>query len=198
MHRIRSLLQPLALAGAAVLGTVVFYPGWAVPADRGISMNSMSRGATSVSGPQVASQPRIVASELRIAGRQHITLYVLPSGSGLGFMGPDGAHHDTVVPSSFVLRKGVPVTFTVINLDDMSHSITAPGLGINIIVKPGVDRRNRGVSASVTAYTFTPAKLGEFRWFCVIPCDMPHHWAMSASSDGPDRDGYMAGIFRVL
>jgi heme/copper-type cytochrome/quinol oxidase subunit 2 len=125
-------------------------------------------------------------------------VYVLPGGSGFGFTGPDKAHHDTVVPSSFVLRKGVPVIITVVNLDNMRHSITAPGLGVNIIVKPGGDRRNGAVAPGSITYTFIPAKAGQFRWFCVFPCDMPQHWAMSASYDGPGRDGFMAGIIRVL
>lgn len=161
-------------------------------------MSAMSQGAMSMGGRRANTPPVVDASVLGIAGTQRITVYVLPGGTGLGFTGPDKAHHDTVVPSSFVLRKGVPVTVTVVNLDDMPHSITAPGLGVNIIIKPGDDRRNGAVAARTTTYTFTPAKAGEFRWFCVFPCDMPQHWAMSPSYDGPDRDGFMAGIIRVL
>ncbi|MGH8295959.1 MAG: hypothetical protein ACRETZ_10775 [Steroidobacteraceae bacterium] len=142
--------------------------------------------------------PAGAAAALGIAGAQHITAYVLPGERGLGFTGPDGVHHDTMVPSSFVLRKGIPVTFTVVNLDDMRHSITAPGLGVNIVIKPGIDRRSGGITPSTTTYTFTPIKTGEFRWHCVFPCDMPSHWAMTASYDGPDRDGFMAGTIRVL
>ena len=137
------------------------------------------------------SQP--VLSALGIKRETHFTVYVLPGSNGVGFTGPDKAHHDTMVPSSFVLRKGTRVTFTVVNLDDMKHSITAPGLGVNIIIKAGVERKNGTIAPSTTTYTFIPAKAGEFRWYCVFPCDMPQHWAMSASYDGPDRDGFMAG-----
>lgn len=191
----RPLSSVLALI-IVFLGAAHFRPAWAVTQDQGMPMVGMSHPAVPISGPKVGSQPTIDRSAL--IGARHFTVYVLPGGSGLGFTGPDRAHHDTMVPSSFVLRKGVPVTFTVINLDDMSHSITAPGLGINIVVKPGTDRKSGTVAPSTTTYTFIPAKAGEFRWFCVLPCDMPTHWAMTASYDGQDRDGFMAGTIRVL
>jgi heme/copper-type cytochrome/quinol oxidase subunit 2 len=198
MLRIRSLSLVRTLTGAVFLAAVGFHPAWAASQDQGMSMPGMSQGAMSMGGRKVGSQPPVDLSALGINRAQHITVYVLPGGNGLGFTGPDTAHHDTMVPSSFVLRKGVPVTFTVINLDDMKHSITAPGLGVNMTIKPGVDRKNGDVAPSTTTFTFIPAKAGEFRWFCVFPCDMPQHWAMTASYDGPDRDGFMAGIIRVL
>jgi heme/copper-type cytochrome/quinol oxidase subunit 2 len=149
-------------------------------------------------GKKAGSQATVNVSALGIEAETHITVYVLPGTNGLGFTGPDNAHHDTMVPSSFVLRKGARVSVTVVNLDDMKHSITAPGLGVSIMIKAGVDRKNGSIAPSTTRYTFTPAKAGEFRWYCVFPCDMPQHWAMSASYDGPGRDGFMAGIIRVL
>lgn len=198
MLRSRSLRLVLMLAGVAFLAGAAFHPACAASQDRGMSMTAMSHGSMSMGGRKEGGQPAVDISSLGITGTQRITVYVLPGGSGLGFTGPDKAHHDTVVPSSFVLRKGVPVIITVINLDDMRHSITAPALGVNILVKPGSERRNGAVAPSTTTYRFTPAKAGQFRWFCVFPCDMPQHWAMSASYDGPDRDGFMAGIIRVL
>lgn len=197
MLHMRSLSLILALAGAASLAAAGCHPARAAAQEEGMSMPGMSHGAMSMGGRKVATQ-RVVEAALGITGAQHITVYVLPGENALGFTGPDKARHDTMVPSSFVLRKGVSVTFTVINLDDMSHSITAPGLGVNITIKPGVDRRNGAVAPGITTYTFVPRKAGEFRWYCVVPCDMPRHWAMSASYDGPDRDGFMAGIIRVL
>ena len=196
--RCSRLLSPVLALVIVFLGPADLPPAWAVSRDEGMPMVGMSHAAVPMSGPKAGSQPTIDRSALGIVGARHFTVYVLPGGGGLGFTGPDRAHHDTMVPSSFVLRKGLPVTFTVINLDDMSHSITAPALGINIIVKPGIDRKNGGVSPSTTTYTFIPAKAGEFRWFCVLPCDMPTHWAMTASYDGQDRDGFMAGTIRVL
>jgi heme/copper-type cytochrome/quinol oxidase subunit 2 len=189
--RLQSML--LALAGAAVLGATSVHLAQAAPQDQMSSMPGMDMG-----GKKPGSQSAADMSALGIKGETHITVYVLPGSSGVGFTGPDKAHHDTMVPSSFVLRKGTRVTFTVVNLDDMEHSISAPGLGVNMIIKAGVDGRNGGIAPSTTTYTFIPAKAGEFRWYCVFPCDMPQHWAMSASYDGPDRDGFMAGIIRVL
>ena len=193
MPRTRSLSRLLALASAAVLSAACLHLVRAAPQDQGMSMRGMDMG-----GRKIGSQQAADVAALGIKGETHITVYVLPGSNGLGFTGPDQAHHDTMVPSSFVLRKGVRVTFTVINLDDMKHSITAPGLGINIVIKAGVDRKNGAIAPSTTTYSFVPAKAGEFRWYCIFPCDMPRHWAMSASYDGPDRDGFMAGIIRVL
>jgi len=161
-------------------------------------MGGMSQGAMSMGGQAAGRRQPLEAAAAAVPGARHVTVYVLPGGNGLGFSGPDRRHHDTIVPSSFVLRKGIPVTLTVINLDDMRHSITAPDLGINVVIGAGVDRRDGTVAPRTTTYTFTPAKAGEFRWFCVFPCDMPTHWAMSASYDGAARDGFMAGVIRVL
>jgi heme/copper-type cytochrome/quinol oxidase subunit 2 len=193
MPRTRSPSPLLALAIAAIFAAAGLQLAWAAPQDGAMSMPGMSQGAMPMGGKKVGSQPAV-----DVSGQTHITVYVLPGSNGLGFTGPDNAHHDTMVPSSFVLRKGARVAVTVVNLDDMKHSITAPGLGVNIIIKAGVDRKNGTIVPSTTTYTFIPAKAGEFRWYCVFPCDMPQHWAMSASYDGPDRDGFMAGIIRVL
>lgn len=198
MLHARSLSLILALAGAALLGAAGASAARAAAPDQAMSMSGMPHGAMFTGGRKVGSQAAVDFSALGIRGRQHITVYVLPGSDGLGFIGPDKAHHDTVVPSSFVLRKGVPVTFTVINLDDMRHSISAPGLGVNIIIRPAVERRDGTIAPIATTYTFVPHRVGEFRWHCLFPCDMPQHWAMSAGYDGPDRDGFMAGIIRVL
>jgi heme/copper-type cytochrome/quinol oxidase subunit 2 len=196
MLRTPSLCLVCVLAGAVCVGAAGVHAAWAAPQDQGMSMSDMSH--MSMGSRKMGSQPAVDRSALGITGAQHITVYVLPGSNGLGFTGPDRAHHDTMVPSSFVLRKGVPVTLTVINLDEMKHSITAPGLGVNMVVKPGVEGKNGTIAPSTTTYTFIPGKAGEFRWYCIFPCDMPNHWAMSASYDGPDRDGFMAGIIRVL
>lgn len=182
----------IALAGVTVPGAMGLHLASAAARDQVMSMPGMDMG-----GKKVGTQPGD-ASALGIRGETRITVYVLPGSNGLGFTGPDKAHHDTMVPSSFVLRKGTRVTLTVVNIDDMKHSITAPGLGVDITIKAGVERKDGTIGPSTTTYTFVPAKAGEFRWYCVFPCDMPQHWAMSAGYDGPDRDGFMAGIIRVL
>jgi heme/copper-type cytochrome/quinol oxidase subunit 2 len=189
MPRVRPL--PPLLALAAFFAAAAFHPAQAAPLEQG--MPGMSMPGMDVGGKKVGSQPAVGVSK-----PTQITIYVLPGSDGLGFTGPDKVQHDTMVPSSFVLRKGARVAVTVVNLDDMKHSITAPGLGVNIMIKAGMDRKNGTIAPSTTTYTFTPAKAGEFRWYCLFPCDMPQHWAMTASYDGPDRDGFMAGIIRVL
>ena len=198
MFRIRSCFRAFAPALVVGVGIATFSSSQAAAPGQSMPTTTLSRPSRPMGGRESAGRQTIAASALAIAGAQRITVYVLPGSGGLGFTGPDGAHHDTIVPSGFVLRKGVPVTFTVINLDDMSHSITAPRLGVNIVIKPGTDQKDGSVAPVTTTYTFTPAKAGEFRWFCVFPCDMPSHWAMSAGHDGPDRDGFMAGIIRVF
>ncbi len=140
-----------------------------------------------------------VASAFGGVTSQNYTVYVLPG--GMGFMGPDNRHHDTIAPSNFVLKVGVPVTFTVINFDDGGHSITSTGLGLNIMINPGIDEADGSIKPVVTTYTFTPTKKGEFHWNCMVMCDggPTDHWAMSTAADGqPGRDGFMGGWFQVL
>lgn len=142
-----------------------------------------------------------------------ITVYMLPGDMGL--VGPDKQHHDTFAPSTFVVHKGQPVTLRVINYDDAMHSITATDLGVAMMIKAGIHvnkgdndaaesdnelKPEDGVKPSVTTYTFTPTKVGEFRWHCIVPCDggPTKHWSMSQGFDGQDQDAYMAGYFVVM
>ena len=126
------------------------------------------------------------------------TLYVLAdeqASSG------DGQHHDSFVPSSFVVKAGEPVRLVIINRDDMMHTFTDPALGLDVIVKAGThESGSDAVTPSTTVATFTPKKAGQFRWNCNIPCDKGdgHGWAMSGGKDGRDRDGFMAGYVVVL
>jgi len=122
-----------------------------------------------------------------------ITMTVLTDETG-GLVGSDGKAHDTMIPSNLVLHKGVPVTIRVVNYDDMIHTITAPGLRLNLIVKPA-KKVNGKIVPTTSTVTFTPSKAGNFRWHCMGPCDP---WTMKASFDGKDRDGFMAGHFVVM
>ena len=127
------------------------------------------------------------------------TLYVLADEQGL--TGPDGKHHDSFVPSSFVVKAGEPVKLIVINYDDMMHTFTDPALGLNVMVRAGTHQSgSEAVTPSTTTATFTPMKTGQFRWNCNIPCDKGdgHGWAMTNGKDGRDRDGYMAGYVVVM
>lgn len=124
---------------------------------------------------------------------QNITAYVFPDSSGI-IKGPDGQGHDAIVPSSFVVTAGTPVHLQVTNYDDMSHSITSPGLNLNLIIKPGLDTSSGGVTPVTTDFTFTPTTKGTFRWNCALKCDP---WSMSNGYSGPGQEGFMAGFIVV-
>ena len=130
---------------------------------------------------------------------QHLTLYVMADDMGL--VGPDKLHHDSFIPSSFVLKAGEPVQLTIVNYDDAPHSITAPDLGLNIMVKPATHEASSDqVMPVTTSFTFTPTKKGQFRWHCIFPCDKGsgQGWAMKSAFDGQDSDGFMAGYIEVI
>ena len=140
-----------------------------------------------------ANAATATAPAASVAAPVSLTFTVLTDETG-GLIGSDGKAHDTMIPANAVLQKGVPVTLSVVNHDDMVHTITAPGLGLNVIVKPA-KKVNGQIVPTTTTVTFTPTKAGQFRWHCNGPCDP---WTMKASFDGPDRDGFMAGYFVVL
>ncbi|WP_127903038.1 cupredoxin domain-containing protein [Solirhodobacter olei] len=127
------------------------------------------------------------------------TIYVLADDMGL--LGPDKQHHDSFLPSSFVLKAGQQVKLVFVNYDDMPHSFTAPGLHVNVIVKAATHKAGSdAVVPTETTYTFTPSKAGQFRWHCNFPCDKGDGagWAMKASATGQDAVGYMAGYVVVM
>lgn len=135
----------------------------------------------------------LFGAQSRAAQPQVVTFRVLIDQQGL--LGSDGRHHDAIIPANIVVKAGMPVTFRFINYDDTQHTMTAPKLGINFVIHPGQDTKAGPVIPAVSSYTFTPAKSGQFRWYCLGPCNP---WSMAASFDGPDRDGYMAGYIVVM
>ena len=119
-------------------------------------------------------------------------------GSKLGIKGPDGLPHDILIPSSFVIKSGVPVTLSVVNYDEGPHTITAPDLGLNLLMKGGKEQPDKSVVPVTTTFHFTATKKGVFRWFCALPCDAKHGaWDMKAGYSGPDKEGFMAGFIVV-
>lgn len=132
-----------------------------------------------------------------------VTMYAFPNHLPSGAPskpGPDGNTHDMLVPSDMVVQPGQQVTVKVINYDDMPHSITAPELGLNVIVKGGTAAKEGDpVTPTTTTFTFTaPTKSGLYRWFCALPCDdEAGGWDMAKSFDGQDQDGFMAGYIIV-
>ncbi len=109
-------------------------------------------------------------------------------------LGPDGAKHDVFTAmGNTSVKVGVPVTITITNKDDVMHSMTSPDLGLNIIIPAATDKGDGTVS-----YTFTPSKVGSFRWFCALPCDTDNAgWDMTSDGKGNGQGNFMAGFITV-
>lgn len=85
----------------------------------------------------------------------------------------DGKLHDAFSVTDFVVHAGQPVKLVINNTDDVPHSITSPGAGVNILARPGQH-----------TYTLLVSKSGRFRWYCMEPCDpysMTHPGYMQGS-----------------
>jgi plastocyanin len=125
-----------------------------------------------------------------------ITLHYQAVGADDGVVGPDGAKHDAITALDLQpVHVGQKVTIVVTNKDDMEHSLTAPELGLNILVPAAKSDDQPGT----VSYTFTPTKAGTFRWYCLVPCDSDNQgWAMTAATAGPGQDQFMAGYINVV
>lgn len=138
------------------------------------------------------------------AAFQQLTIYVFRGKEAVPGA-PDAKGHDTMVPSTFGVKVGIPVKVTVINYDEGAHTITAPGLGLNAVIKPGVEFTTPPAGANatellnqvvpgITHFTFTVKKAGVYRWHCALPCDAGQNgWAMGSDKTGPGKNGFMAG-----
>jgi plastocyanin len=139
-----------------------------------------------------------------VQAAQQLTIYIFRGKEAIPGA-PDAKGHDTMVPSTFAVKVGVPVKVTVINYDEGTHTITAPSLGLNALIKPGTEFTTapKGAGATellnqvvpgITHFTFTVKKAGVYRWHCALPCDAgANGWAMTADSNGPSKNGFMAG-----
>lgn len=112
-----------------------------------------------VSGAQ-APPPRPIVQQVKLAGATVMpsTVYLTVS-PGIK-PGPDGKLHDAFSITNFDVRAGVPVKLVINNTDSSPHSITSPGAGVSIVIKPGVH-----------TYTLLVHRTGKFVWFCSYPCD---------------------------
>jgi plastocyanin len=125
-----------------------------------------------------------------------INVYVFRGEQGI--KAPDGNGHDAFVPSSFVLKAGVPTTLNIVNYDEGPHTITSPDLDLNLIINPGKEVGDQVLPVTTTA-TITMPQAGVYRWYCALDCDGGGgKWAMSDGYDGKDQDGFMAGNIVVL
>jgi plastocyanin len=112
-----------------------------------------------INGTQPA-QARPVAQIVKISAAPAFQSTVYLTASPGVKPGPDGKLHDAFSVTTFYAHVGQPVKLVINNTDSSDHSITAPGAGVSIIVKPGVH-----------TYTLLVRTAGRFEWFCMMPCD---------------------------
>jgi hypothetical protein len=149
------ILAGVAIFAALVMSTVAL----ALSGGHGSSTATVTRTTAAVA--PVAASPAPV-----------ITLSV----AGSNKLGPDGKMHDSFSKTNFAVKVGKPTQLRIDNKDAGTHSITAPGAGVAIVVLPGVH-----------TYTINATTAGRFEWVCIIPCDSDAKgWAMT-------HPGYMAG-----
>lgn len=120
----------------------------------GIDVAAISATATTAPRPIITKQVVKVNGTTQVAN----TIYMSVS-PGIK-PGPDGKLHDAFSVTSFEVHAGQPVKLVIDNTDNAVHSITSPGAGVNIIVRPGTH-----------TYMLLVAKTGVFQWYCNYPCD---------------------------
>jgi hypothetical protein len=117
-------------------------------------------------------------------------------GHTLGQKGLDGRTHDTTYGANFKVHKGQHVVDTVFNFDEGPHTITAPGLKLNVKI-PGATNEEKGIP-SKTTFSFTAKKGRQVPLALRTPLHRHGgYWAMNNSKAGPGKDGFMAGHITV-
>jgi uncharacterized cupredoxin-like copper-binding protein len=148
------------LAGAGILAALL------------MSAVALIQSSQSSQPVAVQAQPAAVAAAAAPAAVETLETKIAPGWK----QGPDGKQHDAFTQTEFAVKVGETVHLRVDNTDEGEHSITAPQLGVNILIKPGVH-----------TYTFVVHRAGRFQWFCLVPCDDDASgWAMRNS-------GFMSG-----
>ena len=128
-----------------------------------------SSGAATASGS--SANAAATESAAQAEGAEIVKL-VIKSDEQKAKKGSDGNWHDAYLPANFTVEAGDVVHVTVYNYDDMPHSFTAPGLGVNKEIAAGSEEK-----PVKTTFTFhAPQKAGSYEWLCDLPCDP---WAMS-------------------
>jgi hypothetical protein len=149
------ILAGVAILAALVMSTVALV----LSGGHGSSTTTVTRTTAAVA-PAASSPAPLVT--LSVAGSNKL--------------GPDGKMHDSFSKTNFAVKVGKPTQLRIDNKDAGTHSITAPGTGVAIVVLPGVH-----------TYTIKATSAGRFEWLCIIPCDSDAKgWAMA-------HPGYMAG-----
>jgi len=150
-------------------------------------------GALAIAGALVVTGCGSTGSSVKALAPTTLSYKVVGPDDGL--VGSDGNRHDTFYAlKGTTVQVGQQVTITIANYDDMPHSFTSPELGLNIMLPPAKGEND----PSVTTYTFTPSKMGRFRWYCAIPCDSDTNgWAMKSGAHGIGQDDFLAGYISV-
>ncbi len=156
------VLQTLAGLGilAAVLMSMVALNNSSEKHEATVSAKPASAAA--------AATPAAQTAPASAPATKTVSLKVIPEYK----KGPEGKLHDAFTVTEFAVKVGQPLKLQIDNTDTAPHSITAPMVGVNIIVQPGVH-----------TYTLTVNKAGKFQWNCMLPCD---DWAMQ-------NTGFMGG-----
>lgn len=100
-----------------------------------------------------------------------------------------GVFTTTMVPSRWGIDVGVTTTVTVYNYTASAHSIVAPDLHLNVVIKAGkkitkafagetAAERVNGVIPAVTTFTATGDTQGAYVWQSTVPADAGA-WGMS-------------------
>lgn len=129
-----------------------------------------------INGAQ-AAPPRPIVQELKMSGTATVEPVVYASVTPEIKPAADGKLHDAFSVTNFVVHAGQPVKLIINNTDGAPHSITSPGAGVNIMVRPGTH-----------SYTLLVRKSGHFHWYCMQPCD-PYSMA---------HVGYMQGYITSI
>lgn len=112
-----------------------------------------------VNGAQAAPQ-RPIVHVVKMSGTTAVQPVVYLSVTPGIKPGPDGKLHDAFSVTNFEVHAGQAVKLVINNTDGGPHSITAPGAGVNILVRPGTH-----------TYTLLVRQTGRFEWYCSQPCD---------------------------
>jgi plastocyanin len=115
--------------------------------------------------------PASAATETAAPAAEGVKL-TIKSDEEHGKKGSDGNWHDAYLPADFSVKAGATVKVTVYNYDDMPHTFTAPGLGVNAEIAAG----SEGKPSKTTFTIDAPQEAGSFEWFCALPCDP---WSMT-------------------
>lgn len=144
-----------AVAGAGIAAAVAMSMVALVQSNE----RNEARAVSQAAAERAAAQPPVASM---------VALSVIPEYKD----GPEGEKHDAFTKTEFTVRAGQPQELRIDNTDEVPHSITSPGAGVNIIVMPGVH-----------TYTLLVKHAGTYLWFCTFQCD---EWAM-------EHPGYMMG-----